>query len=119
MSLATITLMGNLGRDPEAKTTRTGTPFTEFSVAVSTKRGDTETTNWYRVSAWGKLGETLDRLYQSGALTKGTQVLVIGRLVVRDYTDNAGSPKYSLDVDANDVQLAGNRARAAEEEFAF
>lgn len=116
MSVANITLLGNVGREPETKHTSTGKMNVVFSMAVSKKRGTEETTNWYRVTCWGKLAETMDGLAQGGALTKGAKVLVIGRLEARDYTAADGTPKYSLDVDANDVQLVGGRGKQAEEE---
>jgi single-strand DNA-binding protein len=112
MSLAQVTVMGNLGRDPETRYTNSGKMTVKFSVAHSYRVGSEESTDWYNVTAWGKLAETLDKLAQTGALGKGTQVLVIGRQQHRKYTASDGSERYSLDVDANDVQLAGGRASA-------
>jgi single-strand DNA-binding protein len=123
MSLAQVSVLGNLGRDPETRYTNSGKMTVKFSVAHSIKRGTEEQTDWYNVTAWGKLAETLDKLAQTGALGKGTQVLVIGRQQHRKYTANDGSERYSLDVDANDVQLAGGRAstgpKADDEELPF
>lgn len=104
-----ITIAGNLGRDPETKYTPNGQMTVEFSVAVSRKSRDTEFTNWYRVTAWGKLAETMDNLANQGSLLKGSQVLVQGELTVRDFTKRDGGEGYSLDINARRVNLAGGR----------
>ena len=62
-----------------------------FSVATSRRFTDSngtpqERTTWFRVTAWGKLAETHDRLAQDGALTKGQRVFVSGRLESNEYT---------------------------------
>jgi single-strand DNA-binding protein len=69
-----------------------------------------ERTNWYRVTAWGGLAETLDRMAQNGYLGKGKQVYVDGRLEAREYQDQQGQTRTSLDVTANELQLLGSRA---------
>jgi single-strand DNA-binding protein len=56
------------------------------------------------------LAESLDRLAQSGYLAKGKQVYVDGRLEAREYQDQQGQTRTSLDVTANELQLLGSRA---------
>lgn len=110
--IAKITILGNLGRDPETKYTPQGHMNVQINVAVSRRSRDndgSETTAWYRVTAWGKLAETLDKLTQQGALVKGRQVFVAGSLEPREYTAQDGTPRTSLDVNADAVQLAGSR----------
>jgi single-strand DNA-binding protein len=85
-----------------------------FTMAVSRRFNDQsgqqqERTNWYRVTAWGGLAESLDRLAQSGYLAKGKQVYVDGRLEAREYQDQQGQTRTSLDVTANELQLLGSR----------
>ena len=110
-----VMLVGNLGRDPETRYTPNGTMNVQFSMAVSRRWTDQggqqqEKTNWFRVTAWGRLAETLDRFTQEGFLTKGKQVFVSGRLDAREYMDQNNQPRTSLDVSADDVQLLGSRA---------
>ena len=112
--IAKITLVGNLGRDPETRYTPSGKMNVQFTMAVSRRFNDQsgqqqERTNWYRVTAWGGLAETLDRMAQSGYLVKGKQVYVDGRLEAREYQDQQGQTRTSLDVTANEVQLLGSR----------
>jgi single-strand DNA-binding protein len=113
--VARITLVGNLGRDPETRYTPNGRMNVQFTMAVSRRFTDQsgqqqERTAWYRVTAWGNLAETLDRLAQSGYLNKGKQVYVEGRFEPREYQDQQGQTRTSLDVTANELLLLGSRA---------
>lgn len=112
-----IFLIGNLGRDPETRYTPNGTMNVQFTMAVSRRFTDQsgqqqERTNWFRVTGWGRLAETMDKLAQSGALTRGKQVFVEGRLEAREYQDQNGQTRTSLDVSATDMQLLGTRMDA-------
>ncbi len=112
MSFAKITLVGNLGRDPETRYTPNGRMNVSFSMAVSRRWNDAsgnqqETTNWFRVTGWGRLAETLDKLTQQGALAKGRQVLVTGRFEQREWTGQDGQTRFNLEVTADDVLLVG------------
>jgi len=102
-----ITIIGHLGRDPEMKYTPTGQPVTSFSVASSrkykTSSGEQrEETEWFNVSAWGKLAETCNQY-----LTKGKQVYLEGRLKSRTYQAQNGETRFSLDVSCNEIQFLG------------
>jgi single-strand DNA-binding protein len=114
-STAKVTIIGNLGGDPETRYTPSGKMNVRFSVATNRRFTDQngqlqERTSWFRVTAWGGLAETLDRLAQSGALTKGKQVFVEGRLDANEYQDQQGQTRTSLDVFANELLLLGTRA---------
>jgi len=113
--ISKIILIGNLGRDPETRYTPNGTMNVQFTMAVTRRYRDQggqqqENTNWFRITAWGKLAETLDGMTQNGYLVKGKQVYVEGRLDPREYQDQSGQTKISLDVNANELQLLGSRA---------
>ena len=112
--IAKVTLVGNLGRDPETRYTPGGTMNVQFSLAVSRRfrdqsGQDQDRTTWFRVTCWGKLAETTDRLSQSGYLAKGKQVYVEGRIESREYQDQQGQTRFSLDVSATELQLLGSR----------
>ena len=120
--ISKVTIIGNLGRDPETRYTPNGTMNVQFSVAVSRRFNDQsgqqqERTNWFRVTAWGKLAEILDGLTQNGYLAKGRQVYVEGRLDAREYQDQQGQTRTSLDVNATEFQLLGTRADAEGGQF--
>src|SRR5688500_11012781 len=110
-------VVGNLGRDPETRYTPNGTMNVRFTMAVSRRFRDQsgqqqERTTWFNVTAWGKLAETLDNLTQQGYVAKGKQVYVEGRLESREYQDQQGQTRFSLDVTATEFQLLGTRADA-------
>lgn len=109
-----VILVGNLGRDPETRYTPNGIMNVQFSMAVSRRWNDQsgqqqERTTWFRVTAWRKLAETMDSLTQSGYLAKGKQVYVMGTLESREYQDQNGVTRTSLDVSADEIQLLGSR----------
>ena len=104
-----IIVIGHLGRDPEMRYTSSGQAVTSFSIASSrrytTGAGEQrEETEWFNVSAWGKLGETCNQY-----LAKGRQVYVEGRLSSRSYEARDGSTRFSNDISLTDVQFLGGR----------
>lgn len=100
-----ITIVGYCGRDPELKYTPQGTAVCNFSIATTEKRKDTETTTWFRVTAFGRLAEVVNEYVQ-----KGKQVYVEGRLRQDEYTDRDGNKRTTLDVTASEVQFLGSRS---------
>ncbi len=111
-----ITIIGNLGRDPEMRYTPSGSAVTSFSVAVTrkytTREGEQrEETEWFNVSCWNKLAETANQY-----LAKGKQVYIEGRLSSRSYEDTrTGEKRFSLDVNCNELVMLGSRGDAANE----
>lgn len=103
---ANITIVGNVGRDPEQKDSKAG-PMAKFSVGVSPRR-DAETV-WFNVTAWGKTADVVMKYVK-----KGGSVLVSGELQVRSYQDKQGQAKMSVDVNARDLVLLGRRDEAVE-----
>jgi single-strand DNA-binding protein len=118
-SLAKVTLIGNLGRDPETRYTPSGLMNVRFTLATNRRWTDQngqvqERTTWFNVTAWRRLAEILDGLTQRGALTKGKQVYVYGTIETREYQDQQGQTRLSLDVTADDIQLLGTRGDSDE-----
>jgi len=116
MSFHKITIIGNLGRDPELRYTPQGTPVCNFSVAANEKWRDSsgetqERTTWFRIAAWRRLAEVANQY-----LKKGSQVYVEGRLSVREYTDRDGVLRTSLEVTASDIQFLGGRPIGSDQE---
>lgn len=110
MAYQQVIVVGNVGKDPELKYLQSGTAVCSFSVAVNESWTDSATnekrekTVWFRVSAWGRLGETVNSYVK-----KGREILVIGTVEARAYTDNSGQPAASLDLRARDVRFIGGR----------
>ena len=114
-----IIVIGNLGRDPEMRYTPNGQSVTSFSVA-STRKYTTSTgeqreeTEWFNVSAWGKLGETCNQY-----LSKGRQVYVEGRLRSRSYEGRDGQTRFVNEINLTDVQFLSRPQGTVGEESAY
>lgn len=97
-----VSLLGNLGADPELKYTQKGNPMATFRVAVdqvdTTPEGERqERTEWFRVRAMGRLAESAQRL------EKGMRVLVVGRLDISHFQSREGEARVGFDVWADEV----------------
>lgn len=92
-----VVLIGRITRDPETKTTTSGTKVAEFSIAVD-KRGKDEGANFFRVKAWGNQAE-----YVGNYLSKGRLVAIDGRLEQRSY-EKDGQKREVIEVVAESVQ---------------
>jgi single-strand DNA-binding protein len=107
MSFNKVTLIGNLGCEPQLKYTPQGKAVCEFTVATSQKKSGPEAkeeTVWFNITVWDRQAE-IARSY----LTKGKQVYVEGPMRVEQYIDKSGKPRYSLEVTASHLELIGNR----------
>ena len=111
-----IIVIGNVGRDPEMRYTPSGQGVTSFSVASNrryrTAAGEQrEETEWFNVSAWGRLAEICNQY-----LTRGQQVYVEGRLRSRSYQGNDGQTRFSLDITLTEMQMLGSRGSGMDED---
>src|SRR5437879_7887252 len=77
-------------------------------------REGVDVTNWYRVTAFGRLAERMSEQASAGRLSKGTRIIVWGRLEASGYLDRGNQPQPSLDVIADDVFLADSSPRRGE-----
>jgi single-strand DNA-binding protein len=108
MSFNKITLIGNLGRDPELRYTPQGTAVCDFSVAVNDRKRDKagewqDVTTWFKITFWGKQAENASKY-----LTKGRQAYIEGRLQVEEWTDRDGNNRFTLAVQGSDIQFLGD-----------
>lgn len=111
-SFAKITIMGNLGADPETRYTPNGAMVVSFSIAVNPRRrsqqgGDEPPPVWYRISAWDRLAERIDKLAQQGYIAKGRQLLISGSFEPRDFQGNDGTTRTSYDITADSFEFVG------------
>jgi len=109
-SVNKVIIVGNIGRDPETRYLPSGDAITNISVATSDRYKDKatgemkETTEWHRITFFGKLAE-----FSAQYLKKGSQVYVEGKLRTRKYTDQAGVEKYATDIIADSMQMLGGK----------
>jgi len=98
----TITLVGNLTRDPELRFTTGGRGVASFGIAVGRRyqvNGEwQEQTSYFNITAWGQLGENA-----AATLAKGSRVIVTGRLEQREYTTRDGDKRTAIEVVADEL----------------
>ena len=101
---ANISLIGNLGKEPETKITDNGTFIANFSIASNTFRntpdGRVEKTDWFRVTAFGKQAETIARYVR-----KGHRLYVQGRLTFNPWLDQTDSPQSGAEIVLQEFQF--------------
>src|SRR5437667_10951534 len=101
--------VGNAGRATEMRTTNDGMQLASFSLAVSTWNREAEGKGepmWLRIVAFGKLAETVEKFVK-----KGSQVLVAGRLSVREYTTKDGKEKTSVEIIVQAIEVQHGEKR--------
>ncbi|MBV9355068.1 MAG: single-stranded DNA-binding protein [Chloroflexi bacterium] len=109
-----VSLLGNLGADPELRYSQKGSPMVSFRVAVNQVRtgpdGERqENTEWFRVRVMGRQTEFAQRL------TKGTRVYVAGRLDISHYQSRDGEARVGFDVFADELQNVSARTATLDE----
>ena len=97
-----VFLIGNLTRDPEMRSTSTGIPVCNFSIAVNRrKRADgQQETDFFNIVAWRQLAELCSRY-----LVKGRKVAVFGSIQTRSYEAQDGSKRTAFDIVADEVEF--------------
>jgi single-strand DNA-binding protein len=125
MAVNTVTVIGNLGGDPQTRSLPSGNSVANFSLATTERFTDRsgarqERTEWHRIVVFGKLADTCAQY-----LGKGRQVYVEGRLTTREYEAKDGTGKrYRTEIVARQVWFLGRRTDApntadAEESIPF
>lgn len=116
-SVNRVTIVGNLGRDPEMRTFPSGDQVANVTVATTDKWKDKqsgemkEATEWHRIVFNGRLAEIAGQY-----LRKGSQVYVEGSLRTRKWTDQSGVEKYSTEIRADQMQMLGGVPKSIENE---
>jgi single-strand DNA-binding protein len=109
-SLNRVTLIGNLGADPELRHTPGGRPVATIRLATTEVWGgkdgqpQQEQTEWHRVVAWGRLAEIINEY-----LRKGRQVYIEGRIQTRQWQDQQGNKRFSTEIIAQNMVMLGGR----------
>ena len=112
-----VILIGNLGQDPETRTTPGGTTVTNIRIATSESWKDKtsgemkEQTEWHGIVLWNRLGEIAAEY-----LKKGSQVYIEGRLQTRKWQDKQGNDRYTTEIVASEMQMLGGRGGGSTQE---
>ncbi len=104
-----VQLIGHLGNAPETKTTESGKKLVKFSVATNESYKNSEgekisETQWHNLTVWGKLADVAEKY-----LSKGSQVVIGGKLITRSYDDKEGVKKYITEILVNDLLMIGGK----------
>ena len=112
-SLNKVTIIGNIGNEPEMRFTPNGKPVTSFSVATNwvytTPEGERrQETEWFNVVAWNRLAEQCNQF-----LAKGKLVYAEGRIHTRNWEGQDGQPNSKMEVIANRVIFLDKKGTSA------
>lgn len=100
-------ISGNLTKEPETRVTTKGDPVCNFTVGVTRRSSGEQSTDFFRVSAWGKMAEACQTY-----LHKGSRVNVVGSVSLSLYEDkNTGQQAGALNVSASDVEFISSPER--------
>lgn len=117
MADSTVTIVGNITRDPELRFTAGGKGIASFGLAVNRRwqqNGEwQEKVSFFNVTAWDTLGENI-----AASLTKGTRVIVTGRLEQREYETKEGEKRNVVEIVADEIGPSLRWARAEVERIA-
>ncbi len=106
-----VILIGNLGGDPELRSTPGGTSVASFTLATNETWNDKdgtkqERTEWHRIVAWSRLAEICGQY-----LRKGSQVYIEGRLQTREWEDKQGNKRKTTEIVAREMQMLDSRSQ--------
>lgn len=109
-SLNKVSIIGNLGKDPEIRTTPAGKKVANFSVCTSDRWTDKEgkkqeSAQWHKLVAWGPLAEIIEKYVR-----KGSQAYFEGKLDYRKYTGKDGIERYSTEIVVSEMQMLGGKS---------
>lgn len=112
-SLNKVTLIGNLGSDPEIRSTPGGGRVAQFSLATSRtwndqNGGKQEKTEWHRCVVWNSKGSQLADIVER-YVKKGEKLYVEGRIEYRQWQDKDGQTRYSTEINVRELILLGGR----------
>ena len=114
-SVNRVTLIGNLGADPETRYMPNGDAVANIRLATTESWKDKasgekkEITEWHRVVLYRKLGEIAGQY-----LKKGSAVYIEGRIRTRKWQDKEGQERYTTEIEANEMQMLGGKSDRSE-----
>lgn len=106
-----VILVGNVGIDPEVRTTESGVKVARVRLATTERIYDRQTneskelTEWHTVTLWRGLADVVDRYVK-----KGSQIYIEGRLRTREWTDKDNIKRYTTEVLADEMKLLGRKS---------
>lgn len=110
-SLNKVMIIGNLGKDPEVRTTPSGAKVANFSVATNESYTDkngnrVDRTEWHRIVMWKGLADIAEKYLQ-----KGSTAYFEGKLTTRSWDDNSGQKRYTTEIVVDNMVMLGARGQ--------
>ena len=105
-------LIGNLGADPEMRSTQEGTPVATFNIATTERWTDKsgqkqDSTEWHRIVVWRRLAEICGEY-----LHKGSKVYIEGKIQTRKWQDQSGNDRYTTEIVAREMKMLDSRGES-------
>lgn len=101
-SVNKVILVGNVGKDPELRSTAGGKSVANFSIATQEGFGENKSTAWHNIVCFDKNADVAGQY-----LSKGNPVYIEGRITYRTWDDKDGNKRYATDIIADRIQLLG------------
>ena len=110
-SLNKAILVGNLGKDPEIRTTPSGARVANFSIATTERYTDkqgqkVDKTEWHKIVMWRGLADVAEKF-----LKKGSTVCIEGKIETRSWEKTPGDKRYATDIIASSMQMLGGKTQ--------
>ena len=106
-----VTLIGNVGVDPEVRTTESGVKVARVRLATTERlynrqtNESTEHTEWHSITLWRNMADVVDKYVR-----KGSQIYIEGRLRTREWMDKDNNKRYTTEIMADELKLLGRRS---------
>ena len=107
-----VFLIGNITRDPELSETNNGASICRFGIAVNRRSPSGEQTDFYNLTAFRALAETIAKYKK-----KGDRIAVVGDIQLRQYEDNQGQRRTAVDVIVQDVEFLNSKSQNSGDDF--
>ena len=98
-----VHLIGNLVKDPELRYTNKKTPVASYTIAINTRYGEYQETDYINITTWGKSGEFVSKYFK-----KGQAIAITGKLKNKNYESN-GVKHYGMEVITEEVEFVGSK----------
>lgn len=107
-----VELIGRLTKNPELRYTKNNIPVASYTLAINSRYGENQQTDYINISTWGKSAEFVSKYFQ-----KGQAIAIVGRLKNNNYEDKDGNKRYTTEVITEDIEFVGNKKEETKQVF--
>lgn len=106
-----ITIVGNVGSDPEISTSTNGIKIAKYSIAVTKKSKDEKKTTWFRIIQFRYSAE-----FAENYIKKGMKILIVGEIEIDEYIDKDGNKQKSIQIIGDKCEIMSNNEKQSDNE---